>query len=254
MFAETERFLAGILGGRYQDGMPQDVAERLTQLKVDISKVTYTAKKDVITIREMPAITHNLKPQVINYDFKLEAQGQAIPMTMTRTITQKANNWIIKDVATGMMGETSDESEFLPSMAITNRNMSQMGQKVAMAFSKDKMTMDMQGQKMEIPFTGGYLSDGAGMDMLIGGLPLKKDYSLAFEMPDMMTGKAKQVTLKVVGNEMINNVDCFKCEIVSNENANDITTLWINPTSKMAERMVQVVPSMGNAKITIDKK
>jgi len=254
MFAETERFLAGILGGQYQDGMPQNVAERLNQLRVDVAKVTYTAKKEIKTIGEIPVITNNLKPQTINYAFKLEAQGQSIPMTMTRTVSQKANNWLVKDVASGIMGEMSDESEFSPTWVITNRNMSQMGQTMAMAFSKDKMTMDMMGKKTEIPFTGGYLSDGAGMDMLIAGLPLKKDYSLAFEMPDVMTGKAKQVTLKVVGNEMINNVDCFKCEIVSNDNANDITTLWINPNSKMAEKMVQIVPSLGNAKITIDKK
>ena len=62
------------------------------------------------------------------------------------------------------------------------------------------------------------------------------------------------MTLKVVGNEMINNVNCMKCEIVSNENANDMTTLWINPTSKMAEKTIQVVPALGNAKITITKK
>lgn len=254
MFAETERFLAGILGGQYQDGMPQDVAERLSQLRVDVSKVTYEAKKDIKIVKEMPAISNSLKPQVINYDFKIEIQGQAIPMTMTRTISQKASNWIVKDVASGMIGEMSDEAEFSPSLSITNRNVSQMGQSVTMAFLKDKMSMDMQGKKTDIPFTGGYLSDGAGMDMLIAGLPLKKDYSLAFEMPDMMSGKAKQVTLKVLGNEMINNTDCFKCEIVSNDNANDITTLWINPTSKMAERIIQVLPALGNAKITIDKK
>ena len=254
MFAETERFLAGILGGRYQDGMPQDVAERLTELKVDISKVTYEPKKAVQTVKELPAITNNLKAQTVNYNFKLEVQGQAIPMTMTRTISKKANNWVVKDVATGMMGEMSDESEFSPAMAITNRTISQMGQNVAMAFSKEKVVMDMAGKKMDIPFSGAYLSDGAGLDMLVAGLPLKKDYSLAFEMPDMMSGKAKQVTLKVVGNEMINNVDCFKCEIVSNDNANDITTMWINPTSKMAEKTVQIMPAMGNAKITIDKK
>ena len=69
MFAETERFLAGILGGRYQDDMPQNVAERLMELKVDISKVTYEPKKDVATVKEMPVIANTLKAQTINYDF-----------------------------------------------------------------------------------------------------------------------------------------------------------------------------------------
>ncbi len=45
MFAEIEKFLAGILGGRYQKEMPADVAKRLEELRVDISKVTYDQNK-----------------------------------------------------------------------------------------------------------------------------------------------------------------------------------------------------------------
>jgi dipeptidyl aminopeptidase/acylaminoacyl peptidase len=254
MYAETERFLASIIGGRYQDDMPQNVAERLLEMTVDISKVTYRPKTAIVMVKEMPAITNYMKAQTLNYDFKVEIQGQTIPMSLTRTVSQKGNNWLVKDAATGAMGQMSDEAEFSPSMAILNRNVSQMGQNVSMAFSKEKMTMDMQGQKMDLPFTSGYLSDGAGLDMIVAGLPLVKDYSLAFEMPEMASGKVKQVTLKVIGNEMINNIDCMKCEIVSNDNANDITTLWINPNTRMAEKMIQVVPTMGNAKITMSKK
>ncbi|WP_281323502.1 S9 family peptidase [Flavobacterium aestivum] len=44
MFAETEKFLASILGGQYQKEMPADVAKRLNEMTVDISKVTYEAK------------------------------------------------------------------------------------------------------------------------------------------------------------------------------------------------------------------
>jgi dipeptidyl aminopeptidase/acylaminoacyl peptidase len=254
MFAETERFLAGILGGSYQDGMPQDVAERLIQMRVDVSKVTYTPKAAIQTLKDLPALTNNFKAQTLNYDFKIEAQGQTIPMTMTRTISQKGNNWVVKDAANGALGEMGDESEFSPSLLIANRNVSQMGQNVSMAFSKEKMTMDMQGKKIDLPFTGAYISDGAGMDLIIGGLPLAPGYSLNFEMPDMSAGKAKQMTLKVIGNEMINDTDCMKCEIVSNDNPADITTLWINPKTKMADKMTQILPSMGNAKITMAKK
>lgn len=254
MYAETERFLAGILGGSYQKEMPQDVAERLTALKVDISKVTYEPKKAVATVKELPAISNTLKKQTLNYDFTMEVQGQTIPMSMTRTILQKGTNWVVKDAATGTMGEMTDESEFSPSLTILHRKMSQMGQNISMVFAKEKMTMDMAGKKMDVPFTSAYLSDGAGFDMIVAGLPLKKDYSIAFEMPEMATGKAKQVILKVTGNETVNNVDCLRCEIISNDNPNDIITLWINPKTKMAEKMTQVSPSMGNAKITISKK
>lgn len=44
MYAETEKFLAGILGGRYQQEMPENVAKRLKEITVDISTVTYETK------------------------------------------------------------------------------------------------------------------------------------------------------------------------------------------------------------------
>lgn len=42
MYAETERFLAEKIGGRYDALMPDDVKKRLEELRVDISKVNYT--------------------------------------------------------------------------------------------------------------------------------------------------------------------------------------------------------------------
>lgn len=45
MYAETEKFLAEVIGGRYQKEMPENVAKRLKEMMVDISKVTYTPAK-----------------------------------------------------------------------------------------------------------------------------------------------------------------------------------------------------------------
>lgn len=42
MYAETEKFLAEIIGGRYQKDMLEPVAKRLKEMTVDIKKVTYT--------------------------------------------------------------------------------------------------------------------------------------------------------------------------------------------------------------------
>lgn len=45
MYAEIERFLASILGGRFQKEMPENVAKRLAEMTVDINTVTYDPKK-----------------------------------------------------------------------------------------------------------------------------------------------------------------------------------------------------------------
>jgi dienelactone hydrolase len=253
MYAETEKFLAGILGGRYQKEMPENVAQRLKELTVDISKVTYEPAKSAKSAAILPKLIHNLKAQKLNYNLVIEVQGQTIPMTMSRTIAQNGSNWTVKDIASGAMGEMVDEAEFTNDLAIVSRKMQQMGQNITTSYSKDKMSIDMKGNKIEVPFSGVYLSDGAGFDSVIAGLPLQKDYQLVFEIPDMTTMKAKMVTLKVLGNEMVNANDCLKVEIKANENSNDSTTFWINPTTKMAEKMTQVLPAMGNAKMTMTK-
>lgn len=254
MYAEIEKFLAGILGGTYQKTMPEDVAKRLKELTVDISKVTYEAAKTEKPATVLPKLTNNLKAQTINYDFVIEVQGQTIPMSMSRTIAKNGDNWIVKDVAKGTMGEMIDETEYTSDLTVVSRKMQQMGQNIPMSFSKDKMTLEMKGTKMEVPFSGAYISDGAGFDAVIASLPLQKDYQLIFEMPDMTSMKAKLVTMKVTGNEKVNAIDCLKVEIKANDNANDCTTLWINPTLKIAEKMTQIVPAMGNAKMTTTKK
>lgn len=41
MYAETEKFLSEVIGGRYQKEMPADVAKRLKELRVDIKTVTH---------------------------------------------------------------------------------------------------------------------------------------------------------------------------------------------------------------------
>ena len=46
MYAEIEAFLAEQIGGRYQKDMPEDVSERLDQIRVDVNKVTYEPDDD----------------------------------------------------------------------------------------------------------------------------------------------------------------------------------------------------------------
>lgn len=41
MYAETEKFLSEVIGGRYQKDMPETVAKRLKEMTVDIKNVTY---------------------------------------------------------------------------------------------------------------------------------------------------------------------------------------------------------------------
>lgn len=254
MFAEIEKFLSEVIGGRYQKDMPDDVAKRLKELTVDINTVTYTPAEKVETASVLPKISNDLKAGTTNYGVVLEVQGQTLPMGMTRTISKSGANWIVKDEASGAMGNSADEIEFTASFEPVKRNIEQMGMQIPIVFEKEKVSMSAMGQTIDIPMDGAYLSDGAGYDLLIAGLPLKDGYTLSYLVPDAMTAKSKQVNLKVNGTEKVNDADCFKVEIISVDNPSDKTTMWINPKTKSAEKMVQIIPAAGNAIMTITKK
>lgn len=254
MCAEIEKFLSEVIGGRYQKDMPDDVAKRLKELTVDINTVTYTPAEKVKTASVLPKISNDLKAGTTNYEVVLEVQGQTIPMGMTRTISKSGANWIVKDEASGAMGNSADEIEFTASFEPVKRNIEQMGMQIPIVFEKEKVSMSAMGQTIDIPMDGAYLSDGAGYDLLIAGLPLKDGYTLSYLVPDAMTAKSKQVNLKVNGTEKVNDADCFKVEIISVENPSDKITMWINPKTKSAEKMVQIIPAAGNAIMTITKK
>jgi hypothetical protein len=84
--------------------------------------------------------------------------------------------------------------------------------------------------------------------------PLEQGFSLIAEVPDLGTMKAKQVKISVASKEVYKSTECWVVEMVSTENANDKTTFWINPKTLSADKIVSVMPAMGNAVMTIEKK
>lgn len=152
------------------------------------------------------------------------------------------------------MGEMIDEVEFANDFTAISRTLNQMGQTIPMSYSKDKVNIEMMGKKMEIPFKGAYMVDGPGYDAIIAGLPLSKGYSFSFQTADVMSMKAKSNTLTVIGEEEMNGAKYQKVEVVNNDNAAEKQTLWINPTTKKADKIVSVIPAMGNAVMTMTRK
>lgn len=254
MYAETEKFLSEILGGRYQEGMEEDVRKTLEKLRVDILTVTYVPQAAQKTASTLPALQNVWTPATMNYAVVFEVQGQKLPMEMKRTIEPKENNWLVSDLYSGAMGEMKDAILFTANATPVSREMEQMGQKINMTFAGNKAILDMQGKQMELEFSGASLQDGPGLDQIIAQWPLKENFSLVVEVPDMATMKAKQVKISVTGKETIKTDECVKVEMVSTDNPADKTTFWINPKTHSADKMVSVIPSMGNAVMTVEKK
>ena len=254
MYAETEKFLSEILGGRYQEGMEEDVKKTLEKLRVDIATVKYEPQAALKTAKALPVVQNVWSASTMEYNVLFEVQGQKLAMEMKRTIESKDNSWLVADVVTGAMGVMKDAILFQQDATPVSREMEQMGQKIGMTMEGNKAIVDMQGKKTEMEFTGASLQDGPGVDQIIARWPLKEGFSLVVEVPDMATMKAKQVKISVTGMETIKTDECVKVEMVSTDNASDKTTFWINPKTLSADKIVSVMPAMGNAVMTIEKK
>src|SRR5918996_675069 len=80
MFASAEKFLAKYLGGRYQETMTSEVAQRLKEINVDPK--TVTLPKEISSTSEVPKPAIDLKPGTYNYKASIALGGQTIPLTM----------------------------------------------------------------------------------------------------------------------------------------------------------------------------
>ena len=245
MWVTAEKFLAKHLGGRYQKTMSEDVEKRLKEITQDVSKVVYKKAVAITVAKNLPKFSDDLKEGTHQYDIKIAVQGQNIPMQSTRTIKKEGNQWIVTDASTSAMGN-SEDIVYFENMIPVKRIIKQGGQSVELAYTSDKVSITMMGKTKEIALDGALLTSGAGYDMLIARLPLVKGYTTSYYSVDVMSQKLKTMKLEVIDKEE----GKWKVKINNAENEKDETILLIDTDKKIATYLEQVVPAMGNAKIT----
>ena len=254
MFSQVEKFLAKHIGGQYQKDIPDDVAETLKNLTVDISTVTYEPAKAMAVLKSYPEIKSGWKEGDYSYDVDFEVQGQKMPMTMTRKVKKVDGGWEIFEESNSAMGASKDMGKFTEQLQSTARDMEQGGQKFNFQYSENKVVMNMMGKEIPVEVDGLMLSDGPGYDMLLSSFGMKKGDELSYFLVDMMTGKAKQVVAKHEGVETIDGKELSLIVVTAIENANDVTKMWMAKNGSGAVKISAVLPAMGNAKMTIVRK
>ena len=245
MWVSVEKFLAKHLGGRYQEDAPKDVAKRLKEITQDVSKVVYKKAEKVSVPKSLPVFSDDLKEGTHQYDIKIAVQGQNIPMQATRTIKKEGKQLIITDASSSTMGN-SEDIVYLENMIPVKRTINQGGQTIEVVYAPEKVSVTMMGKTKDFLVDGALLTSGAGYDMLIARFPLAEGYTTSFYNMDVMSQKLKTMKLEVVGKEE----GKWKVKIVNTENENEETILMIDGAKKLATYLEQVVPAMGNAKIT----
>ncbi|GAB3641156.1 S9 family peptidase [Spirosoma arcticum] len=255
--AAAEKFLAKHIGGRYQESMPDNVANRLKEITVDPKTVTLAKK--VAVSNEAPKSAGALKAGTYAYKTTIQAGGQTIAMDRTTEIAQAGANWKIKDVAKSAMGEMSEESEVTQQgLAPVKRTIKQGPATIDVAYTADNVsgTMAMNGNSRPInaKTEGTYFADGAGASMMLATLPLKEGYSTTYRNFDLMKQQTKAYTLTVLGKESVTvpagTFEAYKVEIrPADGSAGDQTLFVAADGSGRVIKEMATIAEMGGAKM-----
>jgi dienelactone hydrolase len=257
MFASAEKFLAKYLGGRYQESMTPEVAQRLKEISVDVK--TVTAPKLMTSTSELPKAAVDLRAGTYNYKASIAVGGQEIPLTVKTDIKEENGAWIVNETAQTPQGEIVDISTIEKgSLLLKHRTIKQGPATVELDVAPNKvsgsMTVNGQSKPIDVDPGGALFADGAGALDVIASLPLADGYSLSFRNFDVMKQKPQIKRLKVVGTESVTvpagKFDAYKVEIVDADNDADKQTVWIDKGSRKVLKISAVLPSLGGAILT----
>jgi len=256
--AAAEKFFATHLGGRYQKSMPDDVAAKLKEITMDISKVTLPKAIDMGSIDESknkPMMKVN-SMGVYEYKAHFDIGGNKMPMDGTRTITQDGNTIMVKDVAKTAMGDLLDECVFdKDTYKPITRKTSQGPATMSITHSDGKITgtMAMNGNEMPIDMdlTEEIFGDGGTLELTIASLPLEKGFQTAFKVFNIQTQKIDVKSLEVIDTEMVKtpagDFDTFVVNIKAADGSPGSSTYWIAQKERITVKNKSVIPEMNGA-------
>ncbi len=259
-FAAAEKFLAKHLGGRYQESMPPEVAERLKVLTVDPATVTLTKKVDLASVG-VPKVAAQLTPGLYKYAAKIQMGTQAVNLSIATEVKEVGDKWEVTDTMSTPMGDATDVATLnKDNLTLVKRAVKQGPMTMNLQVEGDKIvgTMSMQGKDkaVDAELGGPLFAEAAGAPQVIACLPLAEGYSTAFRNFDAQKLKVKVLQLKVAGSESVTvpagTFDTFKVELSSAEGGPEKVTMWIAKESRKPVKLAATLPQMGGATLTAE--
>ncbi len=259
MMATAEKFLAKHLGGRYQEDLKPEIAERIKEISVDPKSVVLVKKIDAGRVG-LPKTASALQPGTLNYQAKIQAAGQSIALGLSTTVKEENGAFTVIDTMKTPMGEVTDTAVLdKTTLAVLKRSVKQGPVNINLSFAGDKATGSMVMNGKENPISadiGGPVFAETGAAQSIACLPLAEGYSTTFRNFDVQKRKAKLMQLKVTGSENVTvpagSFDAYKVEITPAEGGAEKVTMWVAKESRKAVKVAAVLPQMGGATMTAE--
>lgn len=270
--AAMEDFLAEHLDGRSTEETDPEIHQTVQNLTVDPASVTLPdslAKAQAKAARTAPLPEANgtaLDTGSMQYTTTLEMQGREINVDITRKVEQATfedqSVWRIADQAQTSMGSSTDTVLVDRENLVTKfRSASQGGGTMRVRYSNEMVTGQIQarGQSIDInkKLEAPVLSDGAGLDIFVTGLPLETGYEATLRTFNSQQQQAVPMTLEVTGTETIDvpagTFDTFVVEITPVEEGNK-RTLYVSQEAAhtMVRKQRSLPAQMGGGTATTE--
>jgi len=261
-YVAMEKFFAAHLGGRYQEEVSAEIAERLNDITIDIHEVELPEEmigfEDAATAPLPEFVLEYIKPGVLTYSSKIAVAGQEMEMASTRTISAAEFNdypvWSVIDEASGPMGAVADTfylnyESLIPVHRSAVQGMTTISIDYLDAEIKGQIVAGPQTIPLAVNLEAPVLGDGGALDLALISLPLDVGYETTFRTFDLMSQKVIVRHLMVVGLEEIEipagTFEALKLEIVPFEGDTGKRTVWIEPDeTRTVLKSIDIIPAM----------
>ena len=260
MFAEIERFLAQHLGGRFQEDMAPDVAEKLAALRVDVADVEMP--ETIVARADLPPAELDgtmLGPATLTYDVTMEAGGQTMTMTTTversRATHRGVDVWRIATTVDTPMGESTDTVLVrADDLRPVHRDIQQGPARIKLDYGETRIggQMSMPGQR-KTPISIAIGEPVVGhLETTLATMPLTLGFETQLRAFQPAMGAVQLVQLAVATTESVETgagrFDAYRVDLSGDDGSS--MRVWV--TRAQPHRTVRTElsqPAMGGARI-----
>ncbi len=215
MFTEIERFVAEHLGGRHQEGAPEEILARLETLRVDADTLSLpeTDEEEAgAPAEELSLEGESLRPMALAYQTRIEAGGRELDVSVDRELATAELEgrpvWTMVERMDGPMGAAVDSVYLdVETLRPVRRFVQQGPATIEVSFGPDRVTGTMRAGAQELPIDGAVdgpvYVEGAALELALGTAGLEEGFGARYRTFDLMQGREKEHRLRVTGTEEV---------------------------------------------------
>jgi hypothetical protein len=183
----------------------------------------------------MPPSTTVLTASNCQYRSTIQLDGLPVSMDMTRQIKSENGNWVISEKTASLFGNsleinTIDQKSMKPVKRILENGQLKIELDYAPTAIKGKVQGGSIDRIIALQTEQPILTDGAGLDLVIGSLPLREGFIGYYRTFNPQSHQIKINQVKVIGMERVTvpagSFDAFKVAFTP-INGDEATIFWI---------------------------